>query len=152
MRVTLKTDYAIRALVELASRPEDEWVSADRLARAQGIPVRFLLNILSELRRADLVRSQRGVDGGYRLAREAWAIPLADVIRVVDGPLASVGELRPDELDYPESSAHLQDVWVAVRSALRGVLEKTTIADVRDGRLPATTKRLAAADDAWLPR
>lgn len=152
MRVPVKTDYAIRALVQLASEPDDGWVPAERIAKAQDIPVRFLLNILTELRRAGLVRSQRGVDGGYRLIREPWAIPLADVIRIVDGPLASVGELRPDELSYPESTAHLQDVWVAVRSALRSVLEKVTIEDVRDGTLPPDVVRLVAPDEAWTPR
>ena len=152
MRVPVKTDYAIRALVELAGQTEDVWLSADRIAQAQNIPTRFLLNILTDLRRAGIVKSQRGVDGGYKLVREPWAIPLADVIRVIDGPLASIGDLRPEQLEYPESTAHLQDLWVAVRAALRSVLERVTIDDLVKGKLPAHVARLVSPEDSWVAR
>ena len=153
MRVPVKTDYAIRALVELAGQADDTtWLPAERIAQAQNIPTRFLLNILTDLRRAGLVKSQRGVDGGYRLDREAWAIPLADVIRVIDGPLASIGDLRPEQLEYPESTAHLQDLWVAVRASLRNVLERVTIDDLVKGKLPAHVARMVTPEDSWVPR
>ena len=153
MRVPVKTDYAIRALVELAGQPADAaWVPAERIAQAQNIPTRFLLNILTDLRRAGMVKSQRGVDGGYKLVREPWAIPLADVIRVIDGPLASIGDLRPEQLEYPENTAHLQDLWVAVRASLRSVLERVTIDDLAKGKLPAHVARMVSSEDSWLPR
>jgi Rrf2 family protein len=153
MRVPVKTDYAIRALVELAGHVDDDaWLSAERIAQAQNIPTRFLLNILTDLRRAGMVKSQRGVDGGYKLVREAWAIPLADVIRVIDGPLASIGDLRPEQLEYPENTAHLQDLWVAVRASLRNVLERVTIDDLAKGKLPAPVARLTSSEDSWTAR
>lgn len=153
MRVPVKTDYAIRALVELGRHTADgTWLPAERIAQAQNIPTRFLLNILTDLRRAGLVRSQRGVDGGYKLVREPWAIPLADVIRIVDGPLASVGDLRPDQLEFPEGMEAMQDLWVAVRASLRNVLERVTIEDLVKGKLPAPIARLASPEDSWIPR
>src|SRR5918998_5132667 len=122
VRVSAKVDYALRAAVELAAL-EDEWpVKGERLASGQDIPLRFMENILGELRQAGIVGSKRGADGGYLLARPPSDIALADVIRAVDGPLANIGGLRPDQLTYDGSAAPMKDIWVAVRSALRAVL------------------------------
>ncbi|MCW2620535.1 MAG: Rrf2 family transcriptional regulator [Frankiales bacterium] len=146
MRIPLKADYAVRALVSLASVRHPEWGKAESIAQSEGISVRFLLNILAELKVAGLVESQRGKDGGYRLAREASAISIADVMRVVDGPLARVGDLRPEQLSYPDSTQALQQVWVALRTSVRQVLENVTVADVRDGALPADVVALVEGD------
>jgi Rrf2 family protein len=150
MRVSAKADYAIRAMVELAAAGDGP-VKGDRLAQAQQIPVKFLENILGDLRHGGLIRSQRGSDGGYWLARPAEEINLAQVIRAVDGPLASVRGERSEELAYDGSAAPLRDVWVAVRASLRQVLEAVTLADVARGELPASVEALARDPDAWSP-
>lgn len=153
MRISAKTDYALRAAVELAASQEgDSPVKGEQIATAQGIPLRFLENILGDLRNAGIVESRRGVDGGYLLARPPGEIALADVIRAVDGPLANVAGTRPDALDYTGSAEPLRDVWVAVRAALRGVLEEITVADVAAGRLPKHVQSLVADPDAWVRR
>jgi Rrf2 family protein len=152
VRVSAKTDYALRASLELARTGGGEPVKAERIAGAQAIPLRFLENILGELRHAGLVESRRGAEGGYMLARPAAAIALADVVRAVDGPLANVGGRRPDALEYPPGAEALRDVWVAVRAGLREVLERTTLADVAEGQLPAAVAALVEPDDAWQPR
>ena len=149
MRVSAKVDYALRAAVELAALESDWPVKGERLASGQGIPLRFMENILGELRQAGIVASKRGAEGGYLLARGPDEISLADVIRAVDGPLANIGGLRPDQLEYEGSAAPMRDVWVAVRSSLRGVLEHTTLADVAGGRLPAAVTEAIADPDAW---
>src|SRR3954447_1671367 len=119
VRVSAKVDYALRAAVELATL-EDEWpVKGERIASGQGIPLRFMENILGQLRQSGIVASRRGAEGGYLLARPAAEIALADVIRAVDGPLANIGGLRPDQLSYDGSATGMRDVWVAVRSGLR---------------------------------
>ena len=151
MRVSAKTDYALRATVELARAGGSEPVKGERIAAAQDIPLRFLENILGELRHAGLVESRRGAEGGYLLARPAGEIALADVVRAVDGPLANVGGRRPDALEYPEGAEALRDVWVAVRAGLREVLERTTLEDVAAGSLPGPVAALVADDDAWRP-
>lgn len=148
MNVSAKVDYAIRALVTLAASPEGP-VKADALATAQDIPVNFLENILGELRRAGIVATQRGQVGGYRLARPADQITLADVIRPLDGPLAAVRGVRPDALEYTEPVEQLRDVWVAVRASLRSVLEAVTLQDVVSGRLPKQVAKLLDDPDAW---
>ena len=150
MRVSAKADYAIRALVELAAASPGP-VKGERVAEAQGIPIRFLENILLDLRKAGLVASQRGSDGGYWLARPARDVTLAEVIRAVDGPLASVRGSRAEELAYAGRSAPLQEVWVAVRASLRRVLESVTLADVASGDLPDVVGALTADADAWQP-
>jgi Rrf2 family protein len=129
VRVSAKVDYALRAMAELAAAPVEP-VKGERLATAQGIPPKFLENILLELRHAGLVASQRGADGGYRLGRPAAEIALADVIRAVEGPIASVRGARPDEVSYQGAAAPLRDVWIELRTAMRGVLEQTTLADL----------------------
>ena len=135
VRVTAKVDYALRALVELAAT-DGATVKGEALATAQGIPLKFLENILAELRRAGLVGSQRGADGGYRLQRAASEISVADVIRAVEGPLADVHGTSPERLTYRDPATSMRDVWIATRSALRDVLEETTIAAIVSGELP----------------
>ena len=156
MRIPAKADYAIRALVELAALTGDNAsakpVPADRLAENQQIAAPFLAGILGQLRLAGLVRSVRGPEGGYQLARPAKEITIADVIRAIDGPLATLSGQYPDALEYPGSAVMLREVWVAVRASMRLVLEHTTIADVASGKLPAAVRKLIADEDAWLRR
>jgi len=136
VRVSAKVDYALRATIELAAAAPGQ-VKGERLAAAQAIPHKFLENILADLRNGGIVASQRGAEGGYRLARPAGEITVADVIRVVEGPIASVRGERPDEVEYEGSARALKDVWIELRAAMRGVLEQTTLADlVERGRVP----------------
>jgi Rrf2 family protein len=129
MRVSAKVDYALRAMAELAASSPGP-VKRASLSEAQEIPPKFLDNIMLELRHAGLVASQRGADGGYWLARPAEEITLADVIRAVEGPLASVRGVRPDYVSYSGAAASLQEVWLDLRTAMRSVLEQTTLADL----------------------
>ncbi len=150
MRVSAKADYAIRAVAELAATDPEVPLKAETISTSQDIPVKFLLNILFELRRAGILRSQRGADGGYQLARPASEVSLADVIRAVEGPLAQVGDSRPEELKYNGVAESLVDVWVAVRANLRAILDVVTIADVARHSLPRTVRNLARDPDAWV--
>jgi Rrf2 family protein len=149
VQISARADYALRALCVLASAPDQCAVKADEIASAQGIPRTFLDGILVELRRAGMIESRRGPDGGHRLARPAYAISLADVIRVTDGPLALVRGQRPENHTYDGAARHLQDVWVAVRASLRSILELTTVAQVVDGRLPDTVVAYTSQDRSW---
>ena len=151
MRVSAKVDYALRAGAELAAVAGRGAVKGERIAQAQAIPFKFLENILSELRHAGIVASQRGAEGGYMLARPAEDIRLADVIRAVEGPIANVRGQRPEQVEYAGAAEPLREVWIAVRGNLRAVLETTTLADVAGGRLPDDVSRIAADPDAWLP-
>jgi Rrf2 family protein len=153
MRVTAKVDYAVRAATVLADAAARDAgpVKGDRIASAQDIPVKYLENILSELRQAGILRSQRGAEGGYWLARPASEISLADIIRAVEGPLANVRGERPEELTYPQGAGALQGVWIATRAALRSVLEQVTLAHVAADRLPDEVARLIEEPDAWEP-
>jgi Rrf2 family protein len=151
VRVSAKTDYAIRAALELAAADGDKPVKGEQIARAQSIPLRFLENILMQLRHAGLVESRRGADGGYRLAKPADEVRLADVIRAIDGPLANVSGTRPQALAFDGTAEPMREVWIAVRAALRGVLEHVTLADVVAGELPDHVRELLADEDAWLP-
>ena len=151
MRISAKVDYAVRAAVELAGAG-DKPMKGERIATAQGIPLNFLENILSDLRHAGLVRSQRGAEGGYWLARGADAIFVADVIRAVEGPLASVRGVPPEETAYDGAAEALQRVWIATRASLRDVLENTSLADVATGKLPGPVNRLAQDEEAWHTR
>ena len=151
MRVSAKTDYALRAAVELAASSIDGApVKGERLATSQSIPLRFLENILLQLRHAGIVESRRGAEGGYKLARPADEITLADVIRAIDGPLAGVSGARPETLDFKGASEPLREVWVAVRASLRSVLEQVSLADVAAGELPENVRALVAEPDAWV--
>jgi Rrf2 family protein len=151
VRVSAKTDYAIRAALELAAAEDGKPLKGERIATAQAIPLRFLENILMQLRHAGLVDSRRGAEGGYRLARPAAEVSLADVIRAIDGPLAGVSGTRPESLSFGGVAEPMRDVWIAVRAALRGVLERVTLADVVAGRLPDHVRELLSDEEAWLP-
>jgi Rrf2 family protein len=146
-----QADYAVRAAVELAGAGEDP-VKGERLADAQGIPLQFLEHILLELKHARLVRARRGARGGYWLARPPEEITLANVIRAVEGPLANIQDMAPEATDYPGTAKDLTDVWIAVRASLRRVLERVTIADLRDGAIPAEVLELTRDDGAWVTR
>jgi Rrf2 family protein len=149
VKLTARADYAVRAALELATLGDGALMKADQVAQAQDIPRHFLDNILTDLRRAGLVFTQRGPDGGSRLARPADEITLAQVVRAIEGPLAAVRDVRPEALAYAGPAQRLPDVWIAVRAALRGVLEHVTIADVASGRLPPEVEQLTADPEAW---
>lgn len=151
MRVSAKSDYALRALIAMASRSDGRAVSAEELGRLQDIPHGFLQAILADLRRAGIVMSQRGQSGGWRMAREATTVSVADVIRAVDGPLVSVYGLRPEAVNYNEAAEVLQHVWIAARRALREVFEDVSIQQLADGQLPDAVTSRTADDDAWAP-
>jgi Rrf2 family protein len=148
MHIPAKVDYGIRALLALAAAGTPQ--TAESLAGEQGLPPRFLGAILADLRRAGIVASQRGAEGGYRLARQPDAITIADVIRALDGPLAEVRGFRPEATNYDGAAENLQQVWVAVRASLRSVLEKVTLTNVITGDLPTNVKRLVTDPDAWV--
>jgi Rrf2 family protein len=147
VQISAKADYALRALAELAVRGGGP-VKGDVLADAQGIPVRFLESILAQLRQRGILLSRRGAEGGYWLARPPQEISLAEIIRATDGPLAVVRGLRPDMVSYRGAAEPLAEVWIAVRSALRSVLEQVTVADVAGGDLPQSVLDLAADPEA----
>jgi Rrf2 family protein len=152
VRISAKVDYAVRALVELAAATGEKPVKAERLATAQEIPLNFLENILGELRHAGIVRSHRGAEGGFRLARPADQVTIADVIRAVEGPLASVRGGPPEDTSYAGAATALPRVWIAVRANLRKVVERVTIADVASGKLPSVIDKLAEDPEAWVTR
>jgi len=149
VKVSAKSDYAVRALLELA-QAGDGPVKGERLAQTQGIPLKFLENILIDLRHAGIVRSQRGAEGGYWLAKAPEEISVADVIRAVEGPIANVRGDRPENTRYAGVAAGLTDVWIAVRAALRQILEDTSLADLVSGELPERVRTLAGDPEAWL--
>jgi Rrf2 family protein len=149
--ISAKVDYAVRSLCTLAEADGDPR-TAEALAQAQGLPAKFLESILNDMRRAGLLLSQRGAEGGYRLSRPAAEITVADVFRPLDGPLAEVRGLRPEAAKYEGAAEHLQEVWVAVRASLRTVLDRVTIADIVAGDLPKSVQKLTADPEAWLPR
>lgn len=152
MRISAKVDYAVRAAVELAAAPDEKPVKAERIANAQEIPLNFLENILGELRHAGIVRSHRGAEGGFRLARPSNELTVADIIRAVEGPLASVRGGPPEEASYPGAAEALPRVWIAVRQSLRSVAEHVTVADIAAGRLPKPIDKLAEDPEAWVTR
>lgn len=149
MRISAKADYAVRAAVQLATAEAGRPTKGEAIATAQAIPLKFLENILTDLRQAGLVRSQRGAEGGYWLAADAAEVSVADVIRAVEGPMAAIRGQRPEDVPYDGSAEALQQVWIAVRANLRAVLEATSLADVAQGTLPAHVVELAAEPDAW---
>lgn len=149
MQVSARVDYGVRALAELAARSEEVLMTSEELAADQGLPVKFLESILTQLRRAGLVVSKRGAEGGYRLGRPADQITIADVFRALDGPIAAVRGQAPEDLAYPGAAEHLRDVWVATRAALRTVLEDVTLADLVGGELPEHVRVLLEQPGAW---
>ena len=152
MHVTAKADYAVRAVVELAGSSQDSPRKVDQLAQAQRIPVSFLENILTQLRSAGVVRSQRGPEGGYWLAHPPDQLNLAQIIRAVEGPLVGVRGQRPEEIEYVGSAEALQQVWIALRANLRKVLEHVTLADVASGKLPKDVVAFSREEEAWQTR
>ncbi|HSJ17034.1 MAG TPA: Rrf2 family transcriptional regulator [Solirubrobacterales bacterium] len=152
MRITAKADYAVRAALELAASEDGEPIKGERLSEAQDIPLQFLEHILLELKHARLIRTKRGVHGGYWLARPPDEITLADVIRAVEGPLANIQDSAPEDTSYPGPAEPLREVWIAVRANLRAVLESITLADLTSGELPAEIRELTENPDAWVHR
>jgi Rrf2 family protein len=151
MRLSARADYALRAAIELAAAREGH-VTAEQLAQAQNIPGKFLETILTHLRRSGLVRSQRGPDGGFWLARPANEISLADIIRAIDGQLLGVRGERPENVSYPGAAEPLQRVWIALRANERAVLETVTLADIVSGKLPEAIQLLTDSPQAWILR
>jgi Rrf2 family protein len=152
VHISAKADYAVRAAIELAAAGEGP-VKGEAVALAQGIPQKYLETILNDMRRGGLVFSQRGADGGYWLSRPASEITVAEVIRVVDGPLAWVRGQRPENVEYDGSAVALKDVWIAVRANLRAVLDRVTLEDLASKRLPDDVREIVAKPEAWaLPR
>lgn len=152
MRITAKADYAVRAAAELAAaQPAGRPVKGEHLSRAQGIPHKFLENILTDLRHAGLVRTRRGAEGGYALTRPAAEVSVADVLRAVEGPLAAVQGTRPEALRYEGAASRLPDLWVALRANVRAVLERVSLADLAAGALPDEIVTLTTPADAWQP-
>jgi Rrf2 family protein len=151
VEISATSDYAVRALLGLAAHTPN-LVKVDLIIGEQRLPRKFVEAILGELRRAGLVRSQRGAEGGYALARPASDITLGAVIRAVDGPLAEVRGLRPDQTTYTGVAQHLPEVWVAVRASLRRVLDETTLQHVLTGKLPPHVRRMVDTPGAWQPR
>ena len=151
MRVSAKADYAVRAAVELAAAGDGP-IKGEQIATAQGISLKFLENILSELRVSGIVCSRRGAEGGYWLARPAAEISIADVMRAVEGPLASVRGERPESLEYAGAAEGLGRAWIALRTNLRSVLESVTLEDLATNKLPARIEKLAAEPESWRTR
>jgi Rrf2 family protein len=151
MRISAKADYAVRAALELAAS-DGQPVKGERLASSQGIPLQFLEHILLELKHAQLIQARRGARGGYWLARSPETITVADVIRAVEGPLANIHENAPEELHYGGPAEKLRDVWVAVRAALRSVLENVTLADIVASDLPWRIDAILNDPEAWIKR
>jgi Rrf2 family protein len=151
MRISAKADYAVRAAIELAGASDEGPVKGERISEAQDVPLRFLENILGEMKHAGLVQSQRGTEGGYWLNRPADDVTLAEIIRAVEGPLASVRGHRPEDLEYRSGTEPLQEVWVALRANIREILESVTLADLVQGELPEPVRTLTQHPETWQP-
>jgi Rrf2 family protein len=151
VEISAKSDYAVRALLELAQQAPD-LVKIDMIVGDQQLPRKFVEAILGDLRRAGIVRSMRGADGGYALAKPATEISIGSVIRAVDGPLAEVRGLRPDEMIYSGLSTHLPGLWVAVRASLRKVLDETSLQQLLTGKLPPHVRKMVDDPDSWKRR
>lgn len=151
MRVSAKSDYALRALIEISSYDGETPLSAEEIGKLQDIPHGFLQAILADLRRAGIVISVRGQSGGWRMARDGAEVTVADIIRAVDGPLVSVYGLRPEAVEYNDSAVVLQLVWIAARANLREVFEQVTVAMLAAGELPPFVTKLTRDDEAWRP-
>jgi Rrf2 family protein len=151
VKISAKVDYAVRAAAELAAAPRGRLVKCEELARAQGIPLEFLENILREMRVAGLVIAQRGIDGGYALARPAAEITVAEVLDAVEGPIAGIQRTPFEDLAYPGAAARLVEVWIAMRASMRAVLGSVTLADLAAGDLPPSVLEIIAEPEAGLP-
>jgi Rrf2 family protein len=151
MRISAKVDYAVRAALELAAAGGDP-IKGEAIADAQGIPLKFLENILGELKHTGIVASRRGAQGGYWLAKDADEVSLADIVRAVEGPLATVRGQGPESLSYKGEAEPLQKVWIALRANIREVMEDTSLADVVGGKLPSEVRELSEPAEAWSQR
>ena len=151
VRISAKSDYAVRAMIELASLG-DEPTKGEVIAERQGIPLNFMENILGELKRHGIVESRRGAQGGYWLSRSPGDITVADIVRCVDGPLASIRDASPEQTEYPGKAAPLRDVWIALRMNVRSVLESTTLQNLVDGDLPPEVTEPVGDPEAWVRR
>jgi Rrf2 family protein len=149
VHISARTEYGLRAMLALAAEPDGAPLTGESLADREGLPAKFLESIMADVRRAGLVVSRRGPGGGYRLARPATSVTVADVMRALDGPLADVRGLRPESVSYDGPAEHLPEVWVAARASLRSVLDHVSIADVVTGALPARVRKLTASAEAW---
>jgi Rrf2 family protein len=152
VRISAKVDYAVRAAVELAAAEDEEPIKGEVIAEAQGIPLKFLENILGELKHVGIVKSRRGAQGGYWLAKPANEVSLGDIVRAVEGPLASVRGEGPEDLEYKGGAAPLQRVWIALRANLRAVMDEVSLADVVADELPVEVRELSEPAEAWSPR
>lgn len=154
MRISHRVDYGVRlmtSLAELDGERPGEPIRRHELAERDHLPAGFVTDILGQLRKAGLLQSHRGADGGWTLARPAASITIADVIRALEGPLASVRGVRPHELDDEEGREAMISMWIAVRAALRSVLEHVSVADLAAGKLPPKISKMAADPDSWDP-
>lgn len=149
VHVTARADYAVRAVLELAARSPKS-ATRQQIADAQDIPGKFLETILGDLRRAGIVHSQRGPTGGHLLSRASDEIPLAEIIRAIEGPLAAVRGMPPEDTKYAGAAVGLTPIWVAVRASLRDVLDTITVADVLAGELPEHVQALLDRPDSWV--
>ncbi len=148
MRVTARADYAMRAVTELAAAG-GTLLKRDEIASRQEIPIEFLESVMLALKHAGIVQSQRGASGGFRLARPADSISVADVVRAVDGPMLDVRGDRAEAIAYAGPAERVQDVWIAVRASLREILEGTSVQDIVDGKMPKPVTRLTDDPAAW---
>ncbi|HWH00111.1 MAG TPA: Rrf2 family transcriptional regulator [Pilimelia sp.] len=151
MQVSARGDYAVRAALSLAAA-YPALLSAQSIAQQQGMPHKFLEAVLADLRRAGLVRAQRGAEGGYTLTQPPTEVTVGAVLRAVDGPLAGVRGLRPEETAYEGAAENLPSLWVAVRAAVRDVVDEVTLAELVTGRMPARVRKLTSRPDAWQSR
>ncbi|HEY8533315.1 MAG TPA: Rrf2 family transcriptional regulator [Micromonospora sp.] len=151
MQISARGDYAVRAALSLAAA-YPAVLSAQALAKEQDLPRKFLEAVLADLRRAGIVRAQRGADGGYTLARSPDQVTIGSILRAVDGPLAAVRGLRPEQTQYAGAAEQLPKLWIAVRAAVRDVVDEVSLAHVVTGKMPRHVHRLTERPDAWLPR
>ena len=151
MQISARSDYAVRAALSLASA-YPSLMSAQAIAQQQDMPRKFLEAVLADLRRAGIVRAQRGAEGGYTLANPPREVSVGAILRAVDGPLAGVRGLRPEETQYDGAAENLPRLWVAVRAAVRDVVDEVSLAELVSGRMPAHVRKLTTRPDAWQPR
>jgi Rrf2 family protein len=155
MHISARVDYGMRALCELGAQHRADpraLMTGEEIAQAQALPWKFLEGILRTLRQAGILASQRGADGGFRLDRDPNEITVADVVRALDGPLAAVRGERPEDVIYAGSSEHLGEVWIAMRAAMREVLEHTTIDDILNGAHSTRVTEFLESPGAWQRR
>ncbi|HYN94745.1 MAG TPA: Rrf2 family transcriptional regulator [Pilimelia sp.] len=151
MQISARGDYAVRAALSLAAS-YPALLSAQTISQQQELPHKFLEAVLADLRRAGLVRAQRGAEGGYTLTQPPAEISVGQVLRAVDGPLAGVRGMRPEETKYDGAAENLPWLWVAVRAAVRDVVDEVNLAELVTGRMPARVRKLTTRPDAWQPR